>query len=880
MNMTRERAHAAHQSKLFTLRSTAAAAIALSGLLAGGGVAAQAATDKTESLETVIITGARKSAESAQLIKMRSDQVVDSIVAEDIGKFPDKNVAEILGRVTGVQIQRGGGEAGGVIVRGLGGVVTLLNGREFFSDAGRSLYLSDVPATMLQRIDVYKSQGADLPEGGTAGVIDVRTNRPFDFKGPQLFGAGRLENRDKAKTNNPDLSGMASNRWKTDLGEIGALVGLSYQRGQYHDETSWVGDPEIFRGTSVGGVKTDVVGSCCMGRVLGVGDRKRLAGNAALQWRPNAEMEFFAEAFYTKIDHDYQTSFLVGGLPWGAPGTVVTTKPGTANLDTIYNTKYEGWGFVSTQAKRDDVANTQLAVGGHWDASAQLRLSSELAHTSSYINWKNLILDINYVPRNTIAAVRDGGGYLDYPTMDMKDPNTFKLAGGVDIHGRRSGDSTDWRADALYEVEGSGFFKEFSTGVRLAKRNAESIATSQPWQNAGPNIGKPAGNFAGLTSLSPRTSGDFGLQQYVLPDRAWMLNNQAAFRKLLTGKEDITAFDPLTFFDNVESTSGIYAKTKFGFDLAGVPISGVAGVRVVKTDQRLKGNSRSTGGVIDAVDVETSRTDALPSLALKAMLTSRLIARLVAGKAIERPAFGDFNPGLVLNGPAGGVPYGSGFAGNPYLKPTEATNLDVALEWYFARTGSLTATVFDHRFKNRLTRDTAKEVHGGLEYLVNRPYNLNKANLEGVELGYRQFYDFLPGLLSGFGLEANFTYMTGEQTSPAGVTTPFLGQSKTSYNLVGLYERQAIYARVAYNWRSKFLAESPYRSTGRELYVAALKTVDASLGYHVNKQMTVSIDVNNLLNQPYNDYFDKDPSLVRDVRYYDRNVGLSVRWRM
>jgi hypothetical protein len=81
--------------------------------------------------------------------------------------------------VTGVQVIRGGGEAGTVIVRGLGGVVTLLNGREIFSDAGRSLYLADIPATMLQRIDVTKTPGGDLPEGGTAGVIDVRTSRPF-----------------------------------------------------------------------------------------------------------------------------------------------------------------------------------------------------------------------------------------------------------------------------------------------------------------------------------------------------------------------------------------------------------------------------------------------------------------------------------------------------------------------------------------------------------------------------------------------------------------------------------------------------------------------------------------------------------------------------
>ena len=142
-----------------------------------------AATADTPGMAVVAVTGVRRAAQSAQTIKKNNDQVVDSIVADEIGKFPDKNVAEILGRVTGVQVRREGGEAGGVIIRGLPGVVTLLNGREMFTSVGRSLYLADIPTAMLQRVDVYKSQGADMVEGGTAGVIDVRTNRPFDFKG-------------------------------------------------------------------------------------------------------------------------------------------------------------------------------------------------------------------------------------------------------------------------------------------------------------------------------------------------------------------------------------------------------------------------------------------------------------------------------------------------------------------------------------------------------------------------------------------------------------------------------------------------------------------------------------------------------------------------
>ena len=142
------------------------------GVLSTASVSAQNTT-------VVTVTGQRKAAQSAQTLKKNADQVVDSIVADDIGKFPDKNVAEILQRITGVQIRRGAGEAGDVVIRGLGGIVTLLNGREFFSDAGRSLALADIPTTMLQRIDVYKTQGAEMVEGGTVDCIDALNAESF-----------------------------------------------------------------------------------------------------------------------------------------------------------------------------------------------------------------------------------------------------------------------------------------------------------------------------------------------------------------------------------------------------------------------------------------------------------------------------------------------------------------------------------------------------------------------------------------------------------------------------------------------------------------------------------------------------------------------------
>ena len=315
--------------------------------------------------------------------------------------------------------------------------------------------------------------------------------------------------------------------------------------------------------------------------------------------------------------------------------------------------------------------------------------------------------------------------------------------------------------------------------------------------------------------------------------------------------------------------------------LGGVPIGATAGLRVVRTEQAISGYNQ-VGGVTSTTPftTTTTSTDTLPSLSLKATLAPGVIARLVAGKAIQRPNFADFNPGLRLYPSNGNTTLSVGNAGNPALKPIESKNVDATLEWYFAPTGSVTATLFRHNFSNFLVFKGLPETYDGVTYTVTRPYNAQKGHLEGAEFSYRQFYDKLPGAFSGLGLEANFTYMKGGLTDAiSGTSNNFPGMSKTALNLVGLYEKYDWYARLAYNWRSSFVAEYNYRAPGQDLKVDALRWLDASIGYHVNKQLTISLDANNLLDQDYHDYHNT-PEQPRDVRRYDRTVGLSLRWKL
>jgi len=857
-----------------TLRLTVAALTA-AGVLSSASVwsqdaskAAEQAAKTADAPGVVVVTGVRKSAQTAQAIKRNSDEVLDSIVAEEAGKFPDKNVAEMLGRIPGVQIRRQNGEANEVVIRGLPGLVTLVNGREMFTSSGRSLYLSDIPAAMLQRVDVYKSQGAEMVEGGTAGVIDVRTARPFDNKGFAAHLFGRIENRDKSNTTDPNVSAMVSNRWKTGMGEFGALVGLAAMNGNYHDEVTW-NSPPVSRNNGA------YTGPDALGHVLYQGERKRVAGNVAFQWRPNPQLEFFAEALSTRINHDAERQFFVSDLGWhGNPA--VTLIPGTKQAATVTSTNSNPFTLSSTQAPYDYSMGTQGAIGARWDVAPGWRVTTELARTVSNFRQEFPIIDfIASPPSVTGNTFVNGGAQIYYPGYDMTNPANYRIATLFDNHSHSEGRSTDWRADVTWTPDAEGIIKDVTFGTRIAKRDA-SFASELDGFIPAPNGIKKLSEVPGLACSSMPMAGDYGLPAWVTPCGSYMHNNMGAIRTLF-GRTGKTGENPLAKFDNEETTVAVYAKARYGFDLGAIPVDGTFGVRVVETRAKLNGFGRANDVVVP-VTSEPKHTDVLPNFTLRAKLLEDVQARVNAGKTTQRPAFDQFNPGVSYNVPSTTV-FAVGTGGNPDLKPIQGKNLDAALEWYFAPTGSLTATVYRHDFKDYIVVGSTKETYNNIVYDVNRPRNLAKGTLQGVELGYQQFYDKLPGIFGGLGLQANVTYMKGDLTNAAGIESPFIGMSKLSYNITGLYERGPWSGRLAYSWRDKYVDTFNYRGLGFDLIVDPIKTLDASMSYKINDNVSATLDVENLLDRKYNDYHGI-ASNPRDIRRYDRVVGLSLRWKM
>jgi iron complex outermembrane receptor protein len=865
---------AAPRHHLFNLSLRTGVAVLLAAGVIGTPVAQaqeNPANPDPEAPTVVNVTGVRKAAQSAQKIKQDADNVVDSIVADDIGKFPDTNVAQTLARVTGIQVQRNAGEANTVLIRGLPGIATTLNGREMFTSTGRYIQLADIPSTMLQRVDVYKSQSADLLEGGIAGVIDVRTNRPFDFKGYTASVNAGAQNNSAADRTDPNVSGMLSNRWQTSIGEFGALAGISYVRNHYQQESAFNTRP-----IDKSGILPNLTGPDLMGIIPNFGDRRRMSANVALQWRPNKDVEVYVDGFATRYLNDFESDYFVG-LPWAGALTSATKIPGSNQLQTL-NSR-DVFTLTSTQANHADMLTQQYAVGSRWNAAPGLKLTTEIATTTSRFDWQNPILDTSIIVPNVSVNTNQGGSIaMNYSGIDMTDVRNYNLATLFDRYGKDKGDSTDWRADASYTPE-DGIFKEFSTGVRVAHRSAESIRSFEGGTAAPGGIN--AASIPGLNCVSPNLVGNYGtLTNWYSPCASAMLGNTAAIRQAVTGTAQARALDPGSFFKDTEKNYAIYGKARLGFDVGAYPVETIVGVRVTKTDAALQGNS-IVDGVYVPVNQSNSGTDVLPSASMKINLRSDLIGRLAYAKTLTRPDFAQLNPGTAYIN-SGVTVEATASGGNPSLKPFTGTNFDAALEYYFSPTGMVSGTVFRHNFDGYIMTQASNEVFQGTTFLTTRPFNTDKGYLQGVEVAYQQFFDRLPGWLGGFGMQANATYTEGQTTSsaiPDMADRPFAGMSKWSYNVVGLYERGGISARLAYNWRSKFVQLYNDGGSGLDLITAPTSSLDGSISYKLRENVSLTLNGSNLLDFKYHDYWTDKGVYPRDTRRYDRSVGLYLNWK-
>ncbi|MBB1086976.1 TonB-dependent receptor [Lysobacter sp. SG-8] len=932
----------------------------------------QSVEDEMTTLDRVEVTGIYGSLTKAQIIKETSDQIVDSVVAEDIGKLPDNNVAEALQRITGVQITRNKGEGSNIAIRGLTQVRSELNGRDIFTaNAGRALSWEDVPAELLAGVDVYKNPNAELIEGGLGGLVNLRTRMPFDYDDTLISGSFTLNRWDLRDSTRPSGSILFSNRFDTGAGEFGVLVHLAHQEGQYREDRINMGSYLV--DTDVPGYEgQEVVVPSEVGMYSHFGDRERDGQYLGLQWKPNDDLEFHAQALrsdYKFRNREYSvrtgnlnnnTDDLVNwsGNGWGyvspdIPGYENFTDPFgfDANGEFQYGTFNNA--LVTTTARMDwrNSITTDYSLGGKWQASDQLFLSTDFQYIDATTEGVNYWVDLlagqvdpddwrGWSGLSAVPPVRvDLTGR--YPTTTVLDPATGQPIPGymsdianyggwyshLDKRDDNDGDQFSWRADMRWDFIDSSFLRDMRFGVRYTDRDAITRSSTWNWQKI-PPPGDPNGAWAtfrpvpfdqypdGCYRLFPFTDhfrGESGLPSGYVACDEMVADYEDTVR--MFGHDPVTYNGPTDIREYGENTYALYGMLRFGSDAGRFPWDANAGVRVVRTESTVNGYELQQDDPTNAVlpvSVEHAYTDVLPSFNFRMFLRDNLQWRVAASRAMSRPNFDLLDPYVYLNNTffdfnTGGVSYAS--RGNPYLEPMYANQFDTSLEWYFGQGSMLYGTAFYKQVEGFYYYDTETANYYDAGFTVPleggnpgetrpcagaecvRPFQLqtrsngDDGRIKGIELGYRQIFDFLPGPLDGLGLEANYTYVDSSAPAPDALSTdgiqvaqlPLEGLSKNSYNVVLMYEKERVSFRAAYNWRDAWLVTTRPPNAGHvPQYHDETGQLDASLRFNIGEVWSVTLDGTNLLDETRFDYYGNES---RPNGWYinDRRYGLTFR---
>ncbi|WP_232495418.1 TonB-dependent receptor [Novosphingobium kaempferiae] len=398
-------------------------ALLVSASVIGGAVAAQAqeAAPAAEAPAAedgaIVVTGYRKSIEESLRQKREANAFVDVITAEDIGKFPDKNVADSLQRVPGVIIERDGGEGSRVSIRGLSSDLTLtqLNGNFIASadsgDPSRSFNYTLLPANMIASVDVYKSPEARLDEGGVGGTVILKTRRPLDLEPWSGFLSAEGVYADVSKKFEPQISGQLS--WRNADETFGVLVGATYQERTNRTLSAgteswswWTYDRANEPATDINGnpyANDDAIsywsentGATTQGGQRYSGywapqavsesiqdqKRKRLGIQATAQWKPTDELTLTANYFRFQINNNFTSNVLK--IPeWGYRDFFTGAtfdKSGTILQSADFNVPAAGTGCLaratpctmetpqlSGQYSREKIVSNTFDFGGEFE---------------------------------------------------------------------------------------------------------------------------------------------------------------------------------------------------------------------------------------------------------------------------------------------------------------------------------------------------------------------------------------------------------------------------------------------------------------------------------------------------------------------------------
>lgn len=859
--------------------------------LACAGAPAMAA-EGPSSVEEVVVTGIRESLERAIEIKRQNENQVDAISAEDIGKLPDKNVADALQRIPGVNTTSAASGEGGfdendrVSIRGTSPSLTQVTvdghavstGDWFvldqFQTVGRSISFTLLPAEIVQSTLVYKTQDASLLEGGVSGAVNILTRQPLSFKQPLSFqGSVQGAWNSQSKENKPQASGLVA--WNNDAGTFGALLqGFYEERSVRRYGQEVLGYSPIGAGSATGTAHPDLVGVMApnlIGSTLFEQTRKRKGGDFALQWRPSDKFEARLSGFYSKLGADnvnYNYMF------WGTrevANNIPTTY--TVRDNTLVAASYplnnpvtgapvEGLVVDNIIRPNASAESYYLNLDGEWHVSDRLTLKGQVGYTKGKGDTPEQpayevdgFTGISYQP--------SGNGFAVTPTnINPQSPAGLSNDWGWNVVFHTVDDEKYAKVDGSWDLD-NGPFKALEFGARISdhKRDVQGwdrgctigangqcwSSPTQPWSAVGP-----------LTSYGGGIN-DIGIPGILVPIHADPNAIINVFNHISDGVHGPASaivqpqnyYWPSTFTVKEKDYAG-YVLTRVG----GEGWRGNFGLRVVDTKLDSYVNVSAAGAPANTPGLVTSSAygpfivtkvshdyvDVLPSANFTFDVNDKMAIRISAAETISRPDYSALAGTVSLTD---SIHTGSG--GNPDLKPIKAAVYDAAFEWYYAPASLAAVSLFYNDISSYVTYgihnatylDAQATGQGATpvfaNYIITSPINTS-GTVKGVEFQIQQ------PLPMHFGFLANLTYLEGEDADGG----PLVGASRVTYNVVGYYENNRLSARLAYTYRSHFLVGLDRSAAENQDSYGQL---DGSINFRVTDNISLNLDALNLTDE-------------------------------
>lgn len=851
-------------------------------------------------MEEIEVTGIRGSLKSAIDTKRNSTSIVDSISAEDVGKFPDKNVAESLSRIPGVAVSREFGEGEQITIRGAAPNLnrTQLNGQSvgtadwfILDNPSRSFNYTLLPSVLISKLDVIKSPSASDDEGSVGGTVNVETRRPLDMDAHSTSISIEAGYSEKSEEWDPSIAAQYS--WKNDSETFGVLVAAVKQ------DRTVVREGVEFLGWDTPESASDrgyFAPTQPMGTPRFEQDRERETLFLSLQSAPTDELTMTFNALNSKMDANNQNANWLVWPNYDEDSATITDGVLTAGSSDNSRVAVNWINRVSsteTQSYNFDVEYASDA----FSLSGALGYTKGEGGTERETSWE-------YNGARTDLLATQTSFDIANPTLNSNpQPNSpSEFAAGWIWGGEKptTDEETYFQVDLELPVE-AGAFTAIKTGlkVRQAERTQDRIAYS--WHapnNANGDLPDGTPHYLAHIFNECPTLADCGLaDQGLLTIDAPVAGNMSEVIDQNRGVMEDIAFNGLNgvtadyarhqnlaeIWTVEEDITALYVQG----DFEGDNYRGNVGIRYVDTKQTSGGYEYSSDSwglnTLDRewlapsylawVEEENDYGEFLPSVNLILDLNDDMVLRTAAARVMARQDWSDISAYETYG--ALNVPDPKGTAGNPQMRPHIYNQFDLSYEWYYSDASMFGAAYFlkqadSYRVTSTYTEaryDDANDVNVDVDFAV--PQNGDGGVTDGLELQWQHAFD------SGWGVQANYTYTDARENDPErnGLTP---GVSRHMSNLAGYFENDIFSARLLYNYRTEWYKGIHFN--GNDLFNDSFGQWDATFSWNVTENIALTAEALNLNDEQVVEYANNDKSQTMSIYENGRRFVLGARF--